>query len=103
VLVDAIGAPRGARRFFAPLVAAGGAVARFNPVGFGLVRSRLINFRTHRKILVCDGRVGFTGGVNVADCHTIGRGSEPPWRDTQLRLARPAVAGLQRTFLEDWQ
>lgn len=105
LLVDAVGAPR-ARRFLAPLVAAGGEVARFNPMGFGLVRFRLVNFRTHRKLLVCDGRVGFAGGMNVADCHTLGelrgREREAPWRDTQLRLEGRAVAGLQRTFLEDW-
>ena len=107
LLVDAVGAPRARGRFLAPLVAAGGQVARFNPIGFGLVRSRLVNFRTHRKLLICDGEVGFAGGMNVADCHTVGtrRGEEavPPWRDTQVRLAGRAVAGLQRTFLEDWQ
>lgn len=106
LLLDAVGAPRARRRFLAPILDAGGEVARFNPMGLGLVRSRLVNFRTHRKVLVCDGAVGFTGGMNVADCHTVGERHgatvAPPWRDTQIRLAGRAVAGLQRTFLEDW-
>lgn len=106
LLVDAVGASRARWRFLAPLVAAGGEVARFNPMGLGLVRSRLVNFRTHRKILVCDGRVGFAGGMNVADCHTVGERHGgvrvAPWRDTHLVLEGRAVAGLQRTFLEDW-
>lgn len=102
LLVDAVGAPRVRRPFFEPLLAAGGEVARFNPMGLGLVRSRLLNFRTHRKILVCDGRVSFCGGMNVSDCQTLGVQGEPPWRDSHLRLSGQAVAGLQRGFLEDW-
>lgn len=61
-----------------------------------------INFRNHRKIVVVDGRVGFTGGFNVGREYVgkdeqIGR-----WRDTQVRLTGPSVLCLQLSFLEDW-
>ena len=101
VLVDGVGT--GLREpFFRPLLAAGGEFARFNPPRFAL-RSRLLNFRTHRKIVVTDGRVGFLGGMNVCDAQTVGSSSERPWRDTQLRLEGQAVRWLQRAFFENWQ
>jgi cardiolipin synthase len=102
LLVDAVGADAG-DHFFAPLVAAGGQVARFNPPRVELPRLRLINFRTHRKIVVVDGRHGFLGGMNVSDTQTIGRDGAPPWRDTQLRVAGEVVRSLQRAFLENWR
>ena len=101
VLVDSIGAGVGAR-FFRELCAAGGEFARFNPPRLGL-RSQLLNFRSHRKIVVTDGKVGFLGGMNVCDAQTIGAGGEQPWRDTQLRIEGEAVRFLQRSFLENWQ
>ncbi len=101
VLVDSVGA--GVREaFFRPLVAAGGRYARFNPPRFG-IRLRLLNFRSHRKIVVTDGRIGYLGGMNVCDSQTIGADGEPPWRDTQLRIEGEAVRWLQRSFLENWQ
>lgn len=102
LLVDGLGTTAG-ERFFAPLVAAGGEWARFNPPPLGALPSRLINFRTHRKIAVVDGRVGFLGGMNVADCHTVGAHGEPPWRDTHLRVEGRVVRTLQRVFFENWQ
>jgi cardiolipin synthase len=102
VLVDALGASAGAG-FFAPLIGAGGRVARFNPPRPGSLRMRLLNFRTHRKIAVVDGRAGYVGGMNIADCHTTGAGGAPPWRDSHLRIEGTAVRSLQRTFFENWQ
>ncbi|MBL8717793.1 MAG: cardiolipin synthase [Myxococcales bacterium] len=99
VLVDAIGSPRAGKAFFAPLLEAGGQVAWFNPVH--LFRGRLLNFRTHRKIVVCDGVVGFTGGINVVDYHHEDHG-KPAWRDTHVRLEGDAVRGLTATFFENW-
>jgi cardiolipin synthase len=101
VLVDAMGASAG-RRFFRPLLDAGGRFARFNPAKLGLVRSRFINFRTHRKILVADGGVGFTGGMNISDCQTVGCRGAPPWRDSMIELEGRVVRGLQRAFYENW-
>src|SRR5260370_16022402 len=58
--------------------------------------------RSHRKILLVDGRVAFTGGLNIGDEY---RGKNPRygfWRDTHLRLEGPTVAQLQSVFVEDW-
>jgi len=103
LLVDAVGAHGTPDRFFAPLVRAGGRFARFHPTSLRYLARRFLNFRTHRKIVVVDGRIGLTGGMNVSDHQTIGKQGEPPWRDTQLLLEGPAVHGLQATFLENWQ
>jgi cardiolipin synthase len=100
VLVDGMGAAV-RERFFRPLTLAGGQAVRFNPPSLGL-RSRLLNFRTHRKIVVVDGRLGFLGGMNVSDAQTVGKGGEKPWRDTQLRIEGQAVRWLQRAFFENW-
>jgi cardiolipin synthase len=102
LLADAAGSARLSRRFLAPLLAAGGHFARFNPVLHQRLGQRIANFRTHRKILVVDGRVGFTGGINVADCHSRAASGDGAWRDTALRIEGAAVHGLQATFLENW-
>src|SRR5262249_28675074 len=57
---------------------------------------------THRKIVVCDGRVGFTGGMNITDVHTAEFTGDRAWRDTHIRVAGSAVRALQRTFVDDW-
>lgn len=60
------------------------------------------NHRTHRKVMVCDERVGFTGGVGIAD-EWMGDGhSDGAWRDTHVRLVGPAVNGLRAAFLDNW-
>lgn len=102
VLVDALGSPHTRRRFFEDLTRAGGLVRRFQPVRLGLARARFFNFRTHRKIVVVDGRVGFTGGVNWAACHSVRASGAAAWRDTHVLLEGGVVASLQRTFLENW-
>jgi cardiolipin synthase len=101
MLVDGTGSAGLPRRFIRELREAGVEFAWFNPVRFRFVRRRRIDFRTHRKIVVCDGRVGFTGGMNVADAHSSELGPDY-WRDTHLRLEGAAVWALQRIFLEDW-
>jgi phosphatidylserine/phosphatidylglycerophosphate/cardiolipin synthase-like enzyme len=85
----------------AALREAGVQFAWFNPITFKFWRRRRADFRTHRKSVVCDGVVGFTGGMNVADAHSAEFGPGY-WRDTHLGFAGPAVAALQRAFLEDW-
>jgi cardiolipin synthase len=101
MLVDGTGSARLGRKFLKPLLAAGVEFARFNPVQLRFIRTRRIDFRTHRKIVVCDGRIGFTGGMNITDVHSA-RLSSTPWRDTHLRVEGSAVWPLQRLFLEDW-
>ncbi|MCA2959405.1 MAG: cardiolipin synthase [Silvanigrellales bacterium] len=61
-----------------------------------------LNFRNHRKILVADGSVGFTGGLNIGDDQLGRNPSLGPWRDTHLRMEGPAVKGLESSFLSDW-
>jgi len=61
-----------------------------------------VNNRTHRKILVVDGRIGFTGGVGIAPEWTGHAQDEDHWRDTHFRLEGPAVAQMQAVFLDNW-
>lgn len=63
-----------------------------------------INFRNHRKIVVVDGRVGFTGGLNIG-VEYLGQSDDPqlsPWRDTFIKVEGPVVKFLQVPFAEDW-
>lgn len=83
------------------LVEAGGQVAAFLPVLNPLYRMR-INLRNHRKILIVDGRTGFSGGLNIGDEYLGIHPSFGYWRDTFFRIEGPAVESLQRVFLEDW-
>lgn len=101
LLLDGTGSSRIGRKFLRPLQEAGVEFARFNPVQLRFLRKRRIDFRTHRKIVVCDGRVGFTGGMNITEEQTR-EFSPGAWRDTHLQLQGTAVWPLQRMFLEDW-
>src|SRR5205085_6091644 len=61
-----------------------------------------INNRTHRKSLILDGRIGFTGGAGIAD-HWLGHAEDPKhWRDIQIRIEGPAVMPLQTAFVRNW-
>lgn len=60
------------------------------------------NNRTHRKLLVCDEEVAFTGGVGIADVWTGDARNEDEWRDTHFRVTGPAVAGLRGAFFDNW-
>jgi cardiolipin synthase len=62
----------------------------------------VFNHRNHRRVLVVDGTVGFTGGVGFADQWRGDADSREHWRDTQVRVEGPAVRGLQRAFQENW-
>jgi cardiolipin synthase len=61
-----------------------------------------LNFRNHRKVVVVDGLIGFTGGLNVGDEYMGLKPPLAPWRDTHVQIEGPAVAELQRSFAEDW-
>ena len=102
VLVDGFGAINCKERFWAPLRQAGAKVARFSPAFFRRWTPRMANFRTHRKIVVVDGRVAFTGGMNITDVHDASVRGEEAWRDTHLEVRGVACHGLQMVFLEDW-
>lgn len=102
ILLDAVGAKDIRRGFWRALEDAGGEVRHFNPISFRHLQPGLINFRTHRKIVVVDGWIGFTGGINIADGHSESASGNAAWRDTHLRVVGPPAQDLQRTFLEDW-
>jgi cardiolipin synthase len=102
VMVDGTGSIGVRRGFFTPLTEAGGEVAWFNPVSLFSFRRRRADFRSHRKIVVCDGRVGFMGGMNMADAQTAEFSGELAWRDTHVRLVGSTVRALQRVFAENW-
>ena len=79
---------------------AGVQVERYRPLRWYNI-SRLNN-RTHRKLLVVDGTVGFTGGVGIADTWA-GRAQDPEhWRDMHFRIEGPVVAQLQAAFNDNW-
>jgi cardiolipin synthase len=101
-LIDALGSLKLKRRHLAPLLEAGGEHAWFNPPTLRILRGRRADFRTHRKIVVCDGAVGFTGGMNIADAHTAQHSGAAAWRDTHLGTTGSAVRALQRVFMDDW-
>lgn len=98
LLVDDVGSRRAGARFFAPLTAAGGAVRRFLPVNV-LARQLVLNNRNHRKVVVIDGRMGYTGGMNVGDEYAQPTAA---WRDAQVQVVGPAVLRLQEIFCQDW-
>lgn len=104
VLCDGLGSYRLPDDFWAPLIAAGGKASVFAPVRFApLMRRRdHVNFRNHRKIVVVDGRIGLTGGINIGREYL---GLDPKigdWRDSHVRIEGPAVLAMQQTFIEDW-
>ena len=101
LLVDALGSQRLGRKFLAPLEAAGGHVAFFHDTRIGRRLRPVTNYRTHRKIVVCDGAIGFTGGVNITDEEDL-RTRKDAYHDVHLRIEGSAVRWLQTTFLEDW-
>lgn len=96
VLVDAFGSDGFTSDFVEPLLQAGAKVARFFPSAFDKLGAPRFNFRNHRKILVIDGNLAFTGGMNIGDEYA------KEWRDLMVRLRGPVVEGLQYVFLDDW-
>lgn len=99
-IYDGMGSRKLKHSFLAEMKQAGIEVASFLPVYFPWLTSR-INFRNHRKIVVIDGKVGYTGGLNVGDEY-LGKGPLGYWRDTHLRIMGDAVHYLQLIFLKDW-
>jgi cardiolipin synthase len=75
--------------------------ARFLPA-FALWRMMSMNMRTHRKIMVVDGRFGFTGGLNIRQGHCLKSNPRRPVRDIHFRVGGPVVTQLQEAFADDW-
>ena len=101
VLLDAYGAQKMNPRLVESLESAGVKVAWFHPLRW--YRLRQVNNRTHRKVLVVDGTVGFTGGVGIAEEWEGDARNPSEWRDDHFRVRGPVVRHLQGAFAEDWR
>jgi cardiolipin synthase len=112
LIYDAVGSSSTPDSFFRHLKENGVNVLEFNPVNPAKMRWKLrITQRDHRKVMVVDGKIGFTGGVNISSVYS----SRAPslrefvgakamgWRDTDIRIEGPAVAQLQTLFLDTWR
>jgi len=104
VLVDGIGTDRSAIGMARVLKGAGAKLAIFHPL-LGLpLRKPSINLRSHRKLLIIDGEVGFTGGLNITSRHFFSRlKKRPPVRDVHFRVEGPVLQWMQEVFSLDWQ
>lgn len=100
-LYDGIGSIFLGRGFLRPMRDAGIDIAPFLP-GASFRERWSLNLRSHRKIVITDGRIGFTGGMNIGDEYHGRNKKLGYWRDTHLRLVGPSVLQLQRVFAEDW-
>lgn len=101
VIFDGFGSWFLSRTFLKRIRASGIDIHPFVPLSIWRFFNK-INYRNHRKIVVVDGKVGFTGGINIADKYLHGDPELGHWRDTHLRIEGPAVSGLQFVFLTDW-
>lgn len=100
LVIDAIGSAGTKNRYLAPLLDAGGKVGWYNGVSWH--RLMHLDNRTHRELMIVDGRVGFIGGAGVADQWYTGTKGHPRWRDSYVRIEGEAVCNLQATFAENW-
>jgi cardiolipin synthase A/B len=125
LMYDSVGSLQTKPEFFEQLRAGGVRVLQYNPVNPLQARAGWsVNQRNHRKSLIVDGQSAFVGGINVSDVYSSGpsragsrfsgsgsaprlsakeRAKQPGWRDTNVRIEGPAVAQLQRLFLDTWQ
>lgn len=100
VVVDAIGSFFTPDSFFQPIRDAGGRAEWYQPLRWYTFKRW--NNRTHRKLMVIDGRVAFCGGADIGDDWLYGTRGQSPWRDTVFRIEGDLVTGLQSTFAENW-
>lgn len=114
IIYDSVGSVGTPAAFFQRLRDGGVLALEFNPVNPLKVRRKWrINHRDHRKILVVDGRIAFTGGINISSVYTSRpspgspkskkENAENPWRDTHVMIEGPAVAEFQKLFMETWK
>ncbi len=101
LIYDDVGCWSLSREFVRSLKKAGVRVFPFMPVRFPFFTNK-INYRNHRKIIVVDGKIGFVGGLNIADRYISGDEELGAWRDTHVRIEGDAVYSLQSVFLLDW-
>ncbi len=101
IIIDDVGSWGLKKKFINRLKENGIEIYPFMEVRFPRLTSQ-VNFRNHRKILIVDGIVGFTGGINIADRYLEGIKKIGPWRDLHIQITGDAVACLQVVFAADW-
>ena len=100
VIIDWAGSVKMERALLTRMEDAGVRVHRYRPLRW--YNFRRLNNRTHRRVLVVDGRIGFTGGVGIAD-EWLGHAQDADhWRETHFRIEGPVVAQLQAAFNDNW-
>lgn len=100
VLLDWVGCGKLEAKYLDEMKAAGVEVEQYHPLRWYNIQR--MNNRTHRKLLVVDGRIGFTGGVGIADQWNGHAQSKDHWRDSHYRIEGPAVAQMQAAFTDNW-
>jgi len=101
LIYDYWGSFKLSKKYLKSLKEAGIFFRPFLPFRWRISRSSKINYRNHRKLIIVDGKIGFTGGLNVADRYIYGN-SLGKWRDTFVQLEGSIVHGLQLLFMVDW-
>ncbi|SFU80034.1 cardiolipin synthase [Pseudoduganella namucuonensis] len=114
IIYDSVGTLGVPQKFFDRMREGGIKLVAFNPVNPAKVRGNgwKVNNRDHRKILIVDGKVAFTGGINISDTYSKSSPfrsknkstdqSQVGWRDTHVKIEGPAVAALQWLFIQAW-
>lgn len=100
LVLDAIGSFSTSRAYCRELLDCGGKISFYHPFSWRSVAN--INNRTHRELLVVDGRCGFIGGAGIADHWLFDKKDHRRWRDTVIRVEGDVVSNLQATFAENW-
>lgn len=99
LIYDDMGSITTPRKLFNLIRENGGEVYRFFPLKFGYIMHA--NYRTHHKIVIIDGKIAYTGGMNIGDEYMGLKPKHSPWRDTHMRITGDSVAALQFLFLLD--
>ena len=112
LIYDSVGSMHTPPELFSRLTDAGAKVVEFNPVNPAKARKEWVaDHRDHRKLMVVDGQIAYTGGINFSSVYSGGSLSRPkrasgvdkvPWRDTQVKIEGPVVTEFQKLFLETW-
>jgi len=103
LIIDAIGSLKIDKRFEKRLKECDVKVVEYHPVSwYDIGSDSKLNNRTHRKLLIVDGTIGFTGGVGIADKWQGHAQDADHWRDSQYRAEGPVAAQMQATFIDNW-
>jgi cardiolipin synthase len=110
LMYDGLGSVGTPASFFQSLQQSGIAVTQYRPVNpFEATLPWTLSHRNHRKMLIVDGRIAFTGGINISEVYASGLGrsartaQQASWRDTDISVEGPAVAQFQRLFMDEWK